>query len=390
MRVLVTTSRMPFAVDQIRKLGRQGHTTFAADTFRTAPGNHSSYVEKSFVVPPPRQQPRDFVRDIARIAREHTIDVIVPTFEEVFFLSRYRDELPAHTQLFAPGFDVLTRLHNKGTFLELVAELDLPTPSSRIVTDRDQLRAAIGEHAEYFARPVYSRGGLALLSNAGPFAGALSVEDCDPTEAAPWVVQPYLSGREICSQSIARDGVVVAHCTYWHPASIRSGGVAFESIDVPFTLHAAQRLAAATNYTGQFSLDFLDHAGRPVVSECNPRSTAGVTLMTSEQYSDAIFGPAAQPPQVTEPGHRSKIKFGLLISMLEDWRHAPESLAMLFDGASEIYSAPGDRWPALFQVLSYTHVLGYQLELGEAAGDLTDIVRAQFYDVCYDGEPLAA
>ena len=44
MRILVTSSRMPFALDLIRKLGKEGHAVFATDTFRTAPGSHSKFL----------------------------------------------------------------------------------------------------------------------------------------------------------------------------------------------------------------------------------------------------------------------------------------------------------------------------------------------------------
>ena len=56
MNVLVTTSRMPFSIEAIRRFGAAGHRVFATDTFRSAPGSHSKYVAQAFLVPSPRFQ----------------------------------------------------------------------------------------------------------------------------------------------------------------------------------------------------------------------------------------------------------------------------------------------------------------------------------------------
>ena len=95
MRVLVTTARMPFSVDLIRKLGEAGLTVFTADTFEQAPGGHSRFVEAHVVVPSPRRDTAAFVAAVARVLREREIDLLVPTFEEVFYLARQRAHLPA-------------------------------------------------------------------------------------------------------------------------------------------------------------------------------------------------------------------------------------------------------------------------------------------------------
>ena len=47
MRTLMTTSRMPFAVDEIRKLGETGNEVTAVDTFSASPGSHSRYVARA-------------------------------------------------------------------------------------------------------------------------------------------------------------------------------------------------------------------------------------------------------------------------------------------------------------------------------------------------------
>jgi hypothetical protein len=39
VRLLITSSRMPFALDAIRKLGERGHEVFASDSYEDSPGS---------------------------------------------------------------------------------------------------------------------------------------------------------------------------------------------------------------------------------------------------------------------------------------------------------------------------------------------------------------
>src|SRR5690606_7924779 len=113
MKVLCTTSRMPFAVDEIRKLGEAGHAVYAADTFHNAPGSHSAGVTERVLVPKPKQETLEFVGAVADLCLSKGIDLLVPMFEEVFYLSKHREQLESLTQPFFPEFDVMHRLHDK-------------------------------------------------------------------------------------------------------------------------------------------------------------------------------------------------------------------------------------------------------------------------------------
>src|SRR5688572_26412506 len=86
MNILVTSSRMPFALDEIRKFGKRRHRVFATDTFSTSPGSHSRYVTRAVTTAAPRQEPLRFIRQIEELVEEEGIELIVPAFEEVFYL----------------------------------------------------------------------------------------------------------------------------------------------------------------------------------------------------------------------------------------------------------------------------------------------------------------
>ena len=74
MRVLITSSRMPFALDAIRKLGSQGHEAFATDSYKTSPGSHSRYLAGHFATASPSADQAQFADDVAR---RGAVDVLV-------------------------------------------------------------------------------------------------------------------------------------------------------------------------------------------------------------------------------------------------------------------------------------------------------------------------
>ncbi len=389
-RILVTSSRMPFALDEIRKLGRNGHEVFVTDTFRTAPGSHSRYAAEAIITPSPRYETAAFLDVIEDVVTSRSIEWILPTFEEVFHLARARQRFGGHAHLFAAQFDVLHTLHDKQRFVALAQRLGLPIPRTLVARDRAELAAATREFGQFFARPAYSRGGVQLFTNAGPLAGALTLDRCRPTDANPWLVQGFVQGTDVCTFSIVHHGRIAAHSTYIHPRMLEhAGGISFEAIDEGGTLAIAAVIAADTGYHGQLSLDFLRTDQGLVLVECNPRPTAGVYLMPDELFVHALFDPDPGRTLFAPIGAARRIDVAIIRDMFRHPEEIPEDLAALFAKARDVYAAPDDMMPALFQFLSYSHVLAYRWRRGHR-DKRADLMAGYFDDVQWDGEAIDA
>jgi len=107
--VYAADERMPFALGMVRMLAAEGHAVYAADDHSLSPGSHSKYLAGHFVYPSPRRDTAGFLAELERIAREHEIDVIVPAFEETFYISTQIERLSRFTKVFASPFPVLAR-----------------------------------------------------------------------------------------------------------------------------------------------------------------------------------------------------------------------------------------------------------------------------------------
>jgi predicted ATP-grasp superfamily ATP-dependent carboligase len=391
LNVLFTSSRLPVALDEIRKIGRAGHQVFAADTFGAAPGSHSRYVVARANVAPPAFAPERFYRDLQQLIIEWQIDLVIPCFEEVFFLARRRTELSELAHLFTSDFELLAELHDKARFNALARHLGIAAPSTIVAYSRAELVAALGAWRRYLARPAYSRGGLELVTNVGPLAGALGADAVEPTPLRPWIVQEFIDGLDVCSFAVAQHGRLVLHCTYIHPRQIEhAGGIVFESVIDAEALACAERVIAATGYHGQIGFDFRRDSRGLVAIECNTRPTAGVHLVSTDALVDAIFAPQRnRRPHIVPPGRQRLYASALIRDLFVHPHNLRDDLAYLRSDARDIYAEAGDRVPALYQFLSYAQVLGYLRRHHHAAARAGTTLMAAYFDgIVWDGDPI--
>src|SRR5215207_1435550 len=327
MRVLVTSSRMPFALDVIRKLGERGHQVFASDSYEASPGSHSRYLAGHFVTASPSDDPVQFAADVERIATENEIELVLPMFEEVFYLAAQRERLAEVTKLYAPPFRTLAQVHDKGTFQELCDRLEIRTPHTVLAHSQEELKEAIERFPAYFARAAFSRGGVGLLTNTGPLAGHLKPEDCRPTEAKPWLVQELVDGPMHCTYSTLHEGRLAAHMSYRAPRQWEhSTGIQFLSVDPSDTLPTVERLGSDLEWEGQMSLDFIETDDGLVMIECNPRPTDGVLLMEPEELERGLLAPEDEVLLVPA-GREEQLDFAVCAQIFrEPLQEAPASI----------------------------------------------------------------
>lgn len=195
MRILVTSSRNTFALDLIRKLGSIGHTVYASDTYGGAVGSHSRFAAGHLVTSSPRFATDAFIAEVSAFVTAHEIDVIIPTFEEVFYLATRRSDLPEGVRVLTGTFGDLARLHDKASFQRLAEDAGVPIPETVVVTSDEELVETIARFPRYFARAAFSRGGVGLLTNTGPLAGKTPVDQCHPTPSSPGSCSPSWTGR---------------------------------------------------------------------------------------------------------------------------------------------------------------------------------------------------
>ncbi|MBB6696043.1 ATP-grasp domain-containing protein [Cohnella xylanilytica] len=339
LRILLTGGRSPAALEFARLFRAAGHRVYAAESAPYHLCRASACVERSFQVPAPAEDHPRFVGALIEIARANGIDVLVPTCEEIFHLSRELHRFDGVCRVFAAPLGELDRLHHKGSFIRAAEDAGLAVPATEPVESPDGWLPLLEDPR--FAdglvlKPAYSRFAsrtLLLDPSRGPISFASRQEivrklkEAQASQARPWVAQRLLRGEEWCTYSVAHEGIVAAHVAY--RSRFRAGrgaSIHYAAEKEPRLLEWVRRFAKHTGFSGQLAFDFIRTSdGVFLPLECNPRATSGIHLFGAEgRLAEAILAPGAllAEGRVAEPAAK-------------DGRGAMLSAAMLSYGLTQ-------------------------------------------------------
>lgn len=378
--VLILGGRAPAALDHARRFASQGWQVCIADSNACRLSASSRAVTATVRLASPREAPAAFVRDLNQSIISHRIDLVLPTCEEVFYLSRYRSLLPRQVRVLADDFDKLRSLHSKWQFLTVAANCGAELPDSALVVDIGQARAW-ANGAPVVLKPEYSRFG----SHVRIHPHGIPVKS-PALRGDRWVVQRYCAGEEVCSYSVVNNGVVLAHVAYQPRYRLHgSSSYYFDPVSDPAIEAFVQRFAVKTRFTGQLSFDWILSAdGKRHVIECNPRAISGLHLFGRDEplpaalagerehpLADCPRSPRMLAPIMLGPGMASAIRHGLLSRWRNDYRRA-----------SDVLTDDGDIAP----------LAGAIADLGEytwrALRQRCTLRQASTRDIEWDGESL--
>jgi predicted ATP-grasp superfamily ATP-dependent carboligase len=380
-KILLTGGRAPATLELARIFHSAGHRVFLAESVRGCLTAASRALEASFLVPPPRQQPEEFLRALVEIVRQNRIDLLIPTCEEAFHVARGQAELSAHCTVLVEPLEQLRPLHNKWTFIQLASELGLPVPETSLVKSTGDLPAGFARWPKLVLKPVYSRFAARTLLCPTPALAEAALRDSPGTA---WVAQEYLPGRQICTYSVAHRGRLTAHCAY--PSNYTAGlgsTILFQAIDHPAALEWVQWFVAQRSFTGQISFDFIENANGGVVAlECNPRATSGIHLFAGGADFPSAFLDPARPCLFPAQNSSSMLLTAMLVyglpAALRKGTFRPWLTA--FSHSRDVIFSPRDPAPALLQLRSllYFVILGWRCGISP--------LEASTFDIEWNGE----
>ena len=278
MNILLTGARAPVTLDLARHLAAAGHRVDTADSLRFPICRFSRVIDRHFDVPPPAYQFAAYIAKLKEIVVERDIDLVVPTCEEVFYISGgYAQEGKA----FCDALPKLKWMHDKFTFIQQSHPCGLQKPETHLLESIDDAKAFLERSQDWVFKPVFSR--FATHALIGPTAQKAHL--VLSTVKGPWLAQRRIEGQEFCSYSIAYKGRLTAHACYYSRYRFRQkgSGIYFEAIDHHLIREYVARFVAAHQFHGQIGFDFMQtQEGDVYVLECNPRATSGVHLFGPE------------------------------------------------------------------------------------------------------------
>lgn len=305
--ILFTGGRSPVTLDLIRLFYKADYNVFIAESVRDNLAGKSKYTKKNILVPSPAMETEEFINSLIDIIKEYRISTLVPTCEEVFYISKYKEKLEKYCYVFTSSIDALTELHSKYNFVELLKKLEINYPESKLLDNINDVKNEISKIDTFVLKPEFSRfASLVIINDKNP----KKLDKMKISKEYPWVLQQFIKGQAFCSYSAAQNGKLVAHSIY--PSILRAGQGAtihFENVNIPEIDEIVEKIVRYFNFTGQISFDFImsdyDHKIYPI--ECNPRATSGVYLFSPKDNLPDVFMKDYQGDLVRANPERAKM-----------------------------------------------------------------------------------
>ena len=274
MKILLPEASSMSAREIVYALGND-HQIDVIDPSPVCQLRFSSLVRRWHKCPSYTRQPEAYLEFLLRLLQQEAYDVLLPTHEQIYLLSRFRESLSRHVGMAVPDFETIERLQSKAEFTRLLDQIDLPQPPTRIVRDRESFLKT-----DLF--PCFAKLDFSTAGN-----GVRKIDDVDQLTAVAaefeasgvWetqqevLVQSAATGQQFTTLGIFDSGRMVSHISYLvRQPGLGGWGVNGESIDQPKIVDVMARLGEHLRYHGPLFVDyFLDpKTGQPLLIEANP------------------------------------------------------------------------------------------------------------------------
>lgn len=336
------------------------------DPARLCQGRFSRYVGQWHRSPSFSRQPTAYVQFLIEQIRRHHYDVIFPTHEQVYLLSRFRHLLEPFAGLAVPEFDSLRQMQHKGHFTRLLRQLDLPHPATAIVRSSLALQA----HGDYpcWVKLAHGTAGGGVWHIRGPGEMRELAARLEAAEAFEHgdevIVQQPAEGVQATVQAVFQRGRMVGMHSV-EATAIGVGGSAMSRVGAwhPGVEEHVRRLGAHLDWHGAF---FLDYFYNPVTRdlqyiECNPRIGETFNAMLSgvnlcDLLVQVALGETVEPAAPTRPGVRTHMGYMILLAnalagagrrqLMAEWLRLRAGRGT-YAGSHDELTRPRDDWGSL-------------------------------------------
>ncbi|NHN28646.1 ATP-grasp domain-containing protein [Paenibacillus agricola] len=306
LHILLTGGRAPITLELARMLAKAGHRIDLAESVPHHLCRQSRSVAQSHQVPAPNKDPEPYIAALVDIIQKRHIHMLIPTCEEILWIARGLPQLDRLCKVVAAPLEQLKKLHSKWDFIKQAEAYGLAIPYTQAIHNEEDWRAIVGEeHAllldGYVLKPAFSRfaenvqlfGPTVALNER--LKGLNPLHSPQATPERPWIIQQYISGRPLCTYSVAFQGVVVAHTAYEVRYTANRGAcVYFQPLDHPELMAWVRTFVEKEHFSGQIAFDFIESAQDRTLYplECNPRATSGIHLFSEgDGLEQALLAP---------------------------------------------------------------------------------------------------
>jgi predicted ATP-grasp superfamily ATP-dependent carboligase len=236
---------------------------------------YSRFVRRCYQCPPFRTDPLGYWQFLKRRLQTERYDVLFPTHDQVYLLSRCQEELQPLVKTAVPSFAAIEKVQSKSAFARTLVELGIPHPQTRLVNNRNDLTSD-ATFPCYVKLPWSTAGqGVWLINDSNQLSRL-----ADELQSAGYLngvqevlIQQPASGTLCVVQSVFDRGRLLAAHQY-QALALGVGGSASARVSVHQTdvIDHLVLLGSALQWHGALMIDYLYDANTgPSYIDANPR-----------------------------------------------------------------------------------------------------------------------
>ena len=279
LRVLVSEGNSTSAREAVTILALSGHLIEVCDPSPWCLARFSRFVQKFHRCPGLRDDPAGFLRFVEDLLAARHFDVLLPIHEQGFLFARVQERLGDRAGLALPGFVSYRAAHSKAGFSQLLDQLDLPQPVTRIVKSADELRHVVRFPAVVKTSVGTASRGIWLVRNEADLEGALQELSAQHLSANgafadEVLVQEWVAGTTEKAQAVFCRSKLVGFHAYRQIAAGAGGGEAIkQSVSRPQVRAHLATIGEKLAWHGALSVDYVlpVDSATPLLIDCNPR-----------------------------------------------------------------------------------------------------------------------
>lgn len=284
MNILITSWRSFVALEMMRLL--KNHTIFIQECQEEYIAKYSKYKMWECITASPSENFEIYKTQILNCIKKEKIDLVIPTTEDIFYISRFKADIEAlWCTIMSDDFEKLKKLHSKKEIMEMSQWLWIEIPKTFEFFSLEELKNYIELHPDfdYVVKPKYSRFANFISSNKIPGSKSLDDIKIDLSNNS-YILQEYISGKSVCSYSIAKKWTFISHMNYECVLTYNGwSGTFLESFQNATIENFVQNFCEKYDFNWQISFDYMITSdGKAYLIECNPRPTSGIHLLKND------------------------------------------------------------------------------------------------------------
>jgi len=289
IRVLLSEGSSTNVREMISALGPLGYRLDLCDPNPLCMGRFSRYIHKVYRCPVSGRDPVGYLKFVIALLERENYDVLFPANEQAYLFAWAKQVLTPLAGLAIADFLAFNRLQTKVAFMQLLDELNLPHPASRVA----QGWAEIAQAVDSFSMPVYVKTsygtastGVWRIERATDLAELHEKLDRQGLLEAntEFLIQAAAPGDFEQSHAIFEHGRLLAfHCTRRLIEGANGGPVLKIGVDRPLVRQHIEAIGQSLAWHGSLSIDYFwdERTGQPAYIDANPRITEPMNALVN-------------------------------------------------------------------------------------------------------------